>query len=103
MNDVVVEPLVIESDGVPMAIDAVAVLLPRLLSFVAPVVPLTELVPAVVGIPVTEHVIVAPAATVAGGVGAQEVVKPAGSPATEQAADVAAVAPDEFVQVKVPL
>lgn len=104
LKDVVVDALVIVSDGVPIVIDVVAVLLVRLPSFVAPVVPLTVLVPADVRVPVTEQFIVAPAATDAGGAGVQDVVRPAGRPATEHAAAVAvAVAADEFVQVNVPL
>jgi len=85
-------------------IDRVAVLLPALLSFVAPVVPVAVELPIAVGVPETGHTIVPPAATVAGGTGVQvPTVRPAGRPASEQ------VAPDAWnngeapaVQVKEP-
>ena len=85
----VVDAFVTESDGVPIAIVRVAVLLDVLSSFEAPVVPLTVLDPAAVGVPVTVQVMLAAAAMVAGGVGVQDVVKPAGKPATAQSAAVA--------------
>lgn len=87
-----------------MAIDVAAELFAVFGSLEAPVVPLTGLVPDVVGVPVTVQTMLAPAATVAGGVGVHDVLNPAGSPLTEQAADVALIeALDEFVQVKLPL
>ena len=104
MNDVVVDAFVTERDGVPIAIVRVAVLLDVLSSFVAPVEPLTVLDPAAIGVPVTVQVMLAAAAIVAGGVGVQDVDRPAGKPATAQVADVAlADAPDALVQVKEPL
>ena len=82
----------------------VAVLFAVLLSLSALVVPVSVDEPTAVGVPETVHVILAPAATLVGGVGAQLVVKPAGSPATAHVAAAAAcVADAEFVQVKVPL
>ena len=87
-----------------VAIDAVAMLLAVFPSLVAPVTPVSVLVPTAVGVPETLQVMAAPAATLTGGVGAHDVVKPAGSPATEQVAPVAAIrgaAPLE--QVNVPL
>lgn len=66
--------------------DAVAVLLPPvvvppLVSFVAPVVAVTVTAPAAVGVPNTKHEMLAPAATVAGGTGVHELtVTPAGKP-----------------------
>ena len=80
-----------------------AVLLATTGSLVAPVVPLTVELPTVVGVPETVQVMAALGATVAGGVGAQDVVRPAGRPVTAQVADVAAMAGDAaLVQVKVP-
>lgn len=70
--------------------DAVAVLFGRLRSFVAPVVPVSVTVPAVVGVPDTVHVIAAPGLTVVGGVGVQLDVRPAGSPVIAHVAAVAA-------------
>ena len=66
-----------------------AVLLAALPSLLALVVPFKVDAPTVVGVPETVHVIFAPAATVAGGVGAHTTVKPAGKPATAQVAAVA--------------
>ncbi|MEZ5854624.1 MAG: hypothetical protein R3D67_07690 [Hyphomicrobiaceae bacterium] len=87
-----------------VAIDVVAVLLAVTGSFVAPVVPVTVTVPVAVGAPLTVQVMPAPAATVAGGVGVHEVVRPAGRPDTAQLALVA-LAPAEaaLVHVNVPL
>lgn len=82
----------------------VALLLAKLPSLLAPVLPVSVLEPTAVGVPETVQVILAPAATVVGGVGAHEVVRPAGRPATAHAAAVAeAVAVAELVHVKVPL
>lgn len=100
---VVVDVFATVSDGVPIAIDVDAVLLPTLTSLDAPVVPLTVLVPAAVGVPVTVQAMLAPMATVVGGVGVHVDVRPAGSPATEQVALVAlSGALDEFVHEYVP-
>lgn len=66
--------------------EAVAVLLAVFRSFVAPVVPVSVTVPAAVGVPETVHVIVPPAATLAGGVGEHDDVKPAGRPDMAQLA-----------------
>jgi hypothetical protein len=86
-------------------IDAVAVLLPRLTSLVAPVVPLSVALPTAVGVPDTVHVIAAPGATDAAGTdGAQTVLKPAGRPATAQLAAVAAIAgAAALLHLKVPV
>ena len=82
----------------------VAVLLARLGSFDAEVVPDNIAAPTTVGVPETVHVILAPAATVAGGVGAHDVVSPAGSPLTAHDALVAAIAGNAaFEHVNVPL
>ena len=59
-----------------------AVLLAGLPSLDAPVVPVTVDDPVVVGVPETVHVILAPAANAAGGVGAHDVVRPGGRPVT---------------------
>lgn len=67
-------------------------LLARLGSFVAPVVPVTVTLPTVVGVPDTVQVMAAPGATVAGGAGEQTVVNPAGKPLTAHEALVAAIA-----------
>ena len=84
--------------------EAVALLFAGLPSLVAPVVPVSVLEPTAVGVPETVQVNFAPAATVAGGVGAQLVLRPAGKPLTAQVAAVAdAVAAAALVQVKVPL
>jgi hypothetical protein len=85
------------------ASDAVAVLLAVFGSFGAPVLPLNGDVPGAVGVPETVHVMLAPGATVAGGVGAHDVVRPAGKPVTAQVALVAAIAgAAAFEQVYVP-
>lgn len=83
----------------------VAVLLAATPSLVAPVVPFTVEAPVAVGVPETEHVIVAPAASEATGTaGTQPVtVTPAGSPLTAHVA-LAAASDGEAaaVQVNVP-
>ncbi|MEZ5854622.1 MAG: hypothetical protein R3D67_07680 [Hyphomicrobiaceae bacterium] len=73
-------------------IDDVAVLLALLVSFVAPAVPVTVVVPTMVVVPDTEQVIVLPAGSnPTGGVGVQPVTdRPAGSPETAQVALMAA-------------
>lgn len=87
-----------------MASVVLAVLLAVLGSFAAPVVPLTTDEPGVVGVPVTEQLMLAPGATVTGGVGVHDAVRPAGKPVTPQAADVVATAGEAaLVQVKVPV
>ena len=86
-----------------VVIDVAAVLLPDVPSLVAPVVPVSDAVPTDVGVPETVHEMAAPGATLVGGVGVHEVVKPAGRPATAQVAAEAARAGDAaFVQVNVP-
>ena len=83
---------------------AVAVLLVLLPSLLAPVVPVSVLAPLAVGVPETVHAIDAPGATLTGGVGAQDAVRPAGKPASEQVAAVAAIAGAAALeQVKAPL
>ena len=86
------------------ATDCEAVLLAPLVSLVAPVVSVTVLLPVVVGVPLTGHEMLAPAAIVAGGVGVQApTVTPAGKPAVEQVAAIAlAVALALLVQRMVP-
>ena len=69
-----------------------AALLALLLSLVAPVVPLSVEAPAAVGVPETVHEMLAPGATVAGGVGVQLDVRPAGRPLMAHDALVAATA-----------
>ena len=93
-----------------VAMDFVAELLPPepvppLTSLVAPVVAVTVLEPAAVGVPLTGQEMLAPMATVAGGKGEQvPTVTPGGKPATEQLAFVAAaVAPALLVHLIVPL
>ena len=81
-----------DSAGVAMAIVVDAVLLAVLPSLVAPVLPLTAVEPAAVGVPVTVHVIEPPAAILAGVAGEQVAVKPGGSVPTEHDADVAVTA-----------
>jgi len=78
---------------------------PPLVSLVAPVVTVTVDEPLAVGVPLTGQLMLAPAATVAGGTGVQApTVTPAGSPLTEQVAAVAlAVAVAEFVHRIVPV
>ena len=86
------------------AIVVVAVLLAAFPSLVAPVVPVNVLEPGVVGVPETVHAILAPGATVAGGVGEQLVVNPAGRPLTAHVAFVAVTSGDApFEHVNVPL
>lgn len=73
-------------------------------SLVAPVVPLSVDEPVAVGVPDTVHEIVPPGAIVAGGVGVQDDVRPAGNPVMEHAALDAVTAGDAaFEQVYVPL
>lgn len=94
-SGVISEPVVV--------IDATAVLLPGMPSLVAPVVPVSDAVPTAVGVPETVHEMVAPGATLVGGAGMHDDVRPAGNPAIEQVAAVAARAGvAAFVQVKVP-
>ena len=82
----------------------VAVLFARFPSLVAPVGPVSVLVPTVVGVPETVHGIFAPGATLTGGFGAHEVESPAGRPATAHVALVAATAgAPAFAHVNVPL
>ena len=86
-----------------VVIEVDAVLLAGLPSLLAVVVPEIALVPVAVGVPETVQVIAAPAATLAGGVGEQLVVRPAGRPLTAHVADVAVSAGDAaLVQVNVP-
>ena len=77
---------------------------PPLVSLVAPVVTVTVDEPLAVGVPLTGQLMLALAATVAGGVGVQvPTVTPGGRPVTEQEAAVAlAVAVAEFVHRIVP-
>jgi hypothetical protein len=83
---------------------AVAVLLAVLPSLVAPVVPVSVAEPGVVGVPLTVHVILAPGATLVGGAGTHEAVRPAGKPVTPHVAAVAATAgAAAFEHVKVPV
>ena len=80
------------------------VVVPPLLSFVAPVVTVTVVAPAAVGVPLMEQEMLAPAATVAGGAGVQvPTVTPGGRPEITQDAAVAlAVAAAELVHLTVP-
>jgi hypothetical protein len=90
--------------GSTMLIAAVAVLLDAIASLLAPVVPVTVLVPVAVGVPETVHVIAAPAATVVGGAGAHDDDNPVGNPVMAQVACVALTGDDAtFVQEYVPL
>ena len=83
---------------------AVAVLLAALPSLVAPVVPVNVDEPGEVGVPETVQVIAPPAATVAGGVGVHDVLRPAGRPDSAHDAEVAVrEGAAAFVHVKVPL
>jgi hypothetical protein len=96
MSGVMSEPVVVSV--------VTAVLLVLLPSLVAPVVPLTVDVPGVVGVPVTVQRICALGATDAGGLGVQDVERPAGKPVTAQLAAVAVMSGDApFLQTKVPL
>lgn len=70
-------------------IDVEAVLFDVFESFVAPVVPEIDAVPVAVGVPETVQLTVPEGATLAGGVGVQEVVNPAGKPVTAHDAFVA--------------
>lgn len=88
----------------------VAVLLPPpvvppLMSLAAPVEAVAVDDPAAVGVPDTAHEMLAPAATVTGGVGVHApTVTPGGKPETEQLADAAlAVAVALLVHLIVPL
>jgi hypothetical protein len=83
---------------------AVAVLLARLTSLVAPVLPARDALPTAVGVPETVQVMVALGATdAAGTVCEHTVVRPAGRPVTAQLALVAAIAGvAAFEQVNVP-
>jgi hypothetical protein len=98
-----------ETSGVMSApltvIVALAVLLAGMPSLVAPVVPFTADAPVAVGVPETEQVMLAPAASEATGtVGTQPVtVTPGGSPETAHVALVAGSDGDAAaVHVKVP-
>ena len=81
------------------------VVVPPLASLVAPVVTVTVVEPFAVGVPLTGQEMLAPAVTVAGGVGVHvPTVTPGGRPDTEQDALVAlAVAVALFVHLMVPL
>lgn len=81
------------------------VVVPPLVSLMAPVVVVAIVVPVAIGVPETVQLIEAPAAIVAGGVGVQvPTVTPAGSPVVVQVALVAlAVAEELFVHRIVPL
>ena len=70
------------------------VVVPPLMSLVAPVVKVNGDVPGAVGVPVTLQVMAAPMATVplVGTVGVQLVLKPAGKPAIAQVAPTLAAA-----------
>lgn len=71
---------------------------------VAPVVPVTVMVPADVGVPDTVQVIVPPGATLVGGVGEHDDIRPAGNPEIAHVAAVACRNGDvAFVQVYVPV
>ena len=101
--------LMLMSEAV-VVIDAVAVLLPPppvppLVSLTAPVVAVTVEVPDTVGVPLIGQLMLAPAATVAGGGGEHvPTVTPGGKPLTEHVALVAlAVAAALFVHLIVPL
>jgi hypothetical protein len=80
------------------------VVVPPLVSLVAPVVAVKVVEPEAVGVPETVHEMLAPAATVAGVEGVQvPSVTPGGKPLTEQEAAVAlAVAVAELVHLSVP-
>ena len=70
----------------------------------APVVPVSVDDPTVVGVPETVQVMTPAGATVVGGVGEHDVVKPAGNPLTAHVAAVAAIAgAAAFIHVNVPL
>ena len=80
------------------------VVVPPLVSLVAPVVAETVTLPEAVGVPLTGHVMLNPAATLAGGTGEQvPIVTPAGKPDTAQLAAAAlAVAAALLVHLMVP-
>ena len=80
-------------------------MVPPLVSLVAPVVTVTVELPTAVGVPLTGQLMLAPAATVAGGAGAHvPTVTPGGRPDTAHVALVAlAVAAALFVHLIVPL
>ena len=96
--------------GAVTVIGSVAELLAGLLSCVAPVVPVTVTFPAVVGVPDTGQLTVAPAGTLlpalqvepAGLMVQVPTVTSAGRPVTPQAAPLAASAPPLLVQLKLP-
>ena len=81
------------------------VVVPPLPSLVAPVVAVTVLLPAAVGVPLTGHEMLAPAATVVGGTGVHApTVTPGGKPEMAQVAAVAlAVAVALLVHLSVPV
>ena len=84
----------------------VAVLLAATPSLLAPVVPFNVKLPVAVGVPVTGQEMVRPAASDATGVAGVQVptLRPAGRPASEHVAAVAATAGAfAFVQVKLPV
>lgn len=83
-NDTGVEATERDRRGVPsMEIDADAALFDMLGSLLAPVVTLTDAVPAVLGVPETGQVIEEPGRSVAGGAGEQvPSVRPTGKPLT---------------------
>ena len=88
--------------GVLVVSVAVAVLLAGVMSLLAPVVPVTVTVPAVVGVPLIVHTMVAlTASVVCGEVGLHVAVRPAGRPVTSQVALLATAVP-LFLQVTVP-
>ena len=78
---------------------------PPLVSLIAPVAAVTVTEPAAVGVPLTGHVMLAPAATVAGGTGLHVPTEtPAGRPEIAQVALIAeAVAVALLVHLIVPL
>lgn len=109
MPDVGNPDRLIDMSDALVVIDLVAVLLPPapvppFESLIAPVVAVTVEVPTAVGVPETGHEILAPIATVAGGVGVQvPTVTPAGKPVMLQDAEVAAAVADAlFVHNTVP-
>ena len=81
------------------------VVVPPLVSLMAPVAAVTVELPAAVGVPETGHEMLDPAGTVAGGVGVQvPTLTPGGSPLTEHVAAAAlAVALALLVHRMVPL
>lgn len=98
--------------GAVVLIVRVSVLLAALLSCVAPVVPVTVLSPAAVGVPATAQVTVAPAGTglpavqlVPDGLMVQvpAVITPVGNPVTPHCVPAPASALPMLVQLKLPL